>query len=94
MAFLVAAIAVAVFVVVRRDHADNEDLRVATSWLLIAIGLQITLGVMVVLLNVQKWLALTHQGIGVGLFCICVVIAHRVSTTPGQLAPSATTQST
>ncbi len=91
---LVAAIAVAVFVVVRRDHGDSDALRITTSWMLIAIGLQITLGVLVVLLDVQKWLALTHQGIGVGLFCICVVIAHRVSTTSGQLVPSVTTQST
>ena len=50
-AFLVAAIAVAVFVVVRRDHSDSDALRIATGWMLTAIGLQITLGVLVVLLE-------------------------------------------
>ncbi len=81
LAFLVAAIAVAAFLVIRRDHADNEVLRIATSWMLIAIGLQITLGIAVVVLNIPKWPALAHQGIGVGLFCISIVIAHRVRTT-------------
>lgn len=93
LAFLVAAIAVAVFVVVRRDHADSDTLRIATRWMLIAIGLQITLGVLVVVLNVQKWLALTHQGIGVGLFCISVVIAHRVRSRSRHHVSSVTPQS-
>ncbi|MCP3975700.1 MAG: heme A synthase [bacterium] len=93
LAFLVAAIAVAVFVVVRRDHADSDALRIAARWMLIAIGLQITLGVLVVLLNVQKWLALTHQGVGVGLFCISVAIAHRVRSRSRPHVPSVTARS-
>jgi cytochrome c oxidase assembly protein subunit 15 len=76
-AFMVAAIAVAVFVVVRRDHAESDALRAATGWMLTTIFLQINLGVLVVLLNVPKWWSLTHQGVGVGLFCSAVVIAHR-----------------
>jgi len=86
--FLVAAIAVAVFVVVRRDHSDSDALRIATSWMLIAIGLQITLGVLVVLLNVPKWLSLAHQGVGVGLFCISVVIARRIHSRSRPHVPS------
>jgi cytochrome c oxidase assembly protein subunit 15 len=93
-AFLVASIAVALFVVVRRDHATSDALRTATNWMLIAIGLQVTLGVLVVLLNVQMWLALAHQAVGVGLFCISVAIAHRVHSTSGQHVPLATGQST
>ncbi len=77
LAFVVAGIAVAVFVVVRRDHAGNDALRMATNGMLIGIGLQIALGVLVVLLSVPKYVALAHQGIGVGLFCVSVVIVHR-----------------
>ena len=78
--FLVATIAVAVFVAVRRDRSASNALRIATNLVIAAIGLQITLGVLVVLRNVPKWLSLAHQGLGVGLFCISVLIAHLISS--------------
>ncbi len=93
LAFVVAAIGVAVFVVVRRDHAGSDALRIVTNLLLISVGLQIMMGVLVVLMNVQKWMALTHQGIGVGLFCISVGIAHRIHSRSGHDAPLVTPQS-
>ncbi|MCP3990645.1 MAG: heme A synthase [Actinomycetia bacterium] len=92
LAFVVAAIGVAVFVVVRRDHPGSDALRIMTSLMLIFIGLQITMGVLVVLMNVQKWMALTHQGIGVGVFCISVGIAHRVHSRWGHDAALVTPQ--
>jgi len=79
-AFVVAAVAVAVFVAVRRENTDRVPLRIATSLLLTIIGVQIALGVFVVLNAVPKWLALAHQGTGVALFCVSVVLVHGVRT--------------
>ncbi len=92
-AFSVAAIAIAVFSVVRRENPGYHALRVATGWLLVVVALQIGLGVAVVLLGVPKWLALAHQGIGVVLFCISLVITHRVHLRPVAPVPSAIPQS-
>ncbi|MCP5031331.1 MAG: heme A synthase [Actinomycetia bacterium] len=77
-AFLVAAVAVAVFVTVRREYAGSSSLRTATSLLLSVIVVQITFGIGVVVMGVPKWLALAHQGTGVALFCISIIIAHGV----------------
>jgi len=78
LACLVAAIAVAVIVAVRRDHGDSNSLRTATDLLLVVVTLQIALGVWVVVLNVPKWLALAHQAMGVAVFCIALVITYLV----------------
>jgi cytochrome c oxidase assembly protein subunit 15 len=78
LAFVVAAVALALVVVVRRDHTPNKNMRTTTNWLLSVISIQITLGVFVVLLGVPKWFALAHQGLGVAVFCIALVIAHQV----------------
>lgn len=87
-AFLVAAVAVALFITVRREHAGSSALRVATKLLLFVIVVQIALGIGVVVLGVPKWLALAHQGTGVALFCISIVIAHGVGANLGLLVPS------
>ncbi|MDJ0925566.1 MAG: COX15/CtaA family protein [Acidimicrobiia bacterium] len=79
LAFVVAGIAVAAFVVVRRDQTARPALRATTSWTLVIVLAQIALGVTVVLLGVPKWFALAHQAIGVVLFCASLVIAHQVS---------------
>jgi cytochrome c oxidase assembly protein subunit 15 len=76
LAFVVAAAALALIVVVRRDHTPRGTLRTATDWLLLVISLQITLGIFVVLLGVPKWIALAHQGLGVAVFCVALVITH------------------
>jgi cytochrome c oxidase assembly protein subunit 15 len=88
-AFLVAAVAVAVFITVRREHAGSSALRVATKLLLFVIVVQIALGIGVVVLGVPKWLALAHQGTGVALFCISIVIAHGVGAKLGLRAVGA-----
>jgi cytochrome c oxidase assembly protein subunit 15 len=46
--------------------------------LLAALGVQIAVGIGVVVWGVPKWLALAHQGIGVVLFSVVLVITHRV----------------
>jgi cytochrome c oxidase assembly protein subunit 15 len=79
LAFVVAGLAIAVFIVIRRDH---RALRAAGDWLLVVVGLQITLGIGVVLFGVPKWLALAHQGIGVALFSISLVITNQVCSAP------------
>ncbi len=78
MAFVVAGIAVALFVAIRRELSDSRVLKAAAGSLLAAVSLQISLGICVVLLGVPKWLALAHQGVGVTLFCISLVITHQV----------------
>jgi len=93
LAFLVAAIAVALFVTVRRDHADRNTLRTATWWLVVIVALQIALGVAVVVLGVPKWLALAHQGIGVALFSISLAVTHRIHSRPRAQVPSTIPQS-
>jgi cytochrome c oxidase assembly protein subunit 15 len=82
LAFVVAALAIAVAVAVRRDHSNDRSLQTATAWLLFVVGLQVALGITVVLLGVPKWFALAHQGVGVAVFCIALVIAHQIHWQP------------
>ena len=77
LAFVVAAVATAMFVRVRRNRSSSTDLRTATAWLVAVVAAQITLGIYTVLLGVPKWVALAHQGFGVALFCIALVITHQ-----------------
>jgi cytochrome c oxidase assembly protein subunit 15 len=92
-AFVVVAIAIAVFVAARRDRAGGNMLRAVSGWLLGVIALQIALGVGVVVWGVPKWLALAHQGIGVALFCISLTITHQVQSRGSARVPAATAQS-
>ncbi len=73
LAFVVAAMAVAVYLQIRRTGGIAGR---ASAWLLGVIGAQIALGVVVVLLGVPKWFALAHQGLGIVMFCVLLVIAH------------------
>ncbi len=75
-AFVVAAAAVAVFVKIRRNGTKGGA-ELAAAWLIVAVSAQIGLGVLVVLLGVPKWFALAHQGLGVVMFCLVLVIAHQ-----------------
>jgi len=75
-AFVVAAIAVALILRIRKEGTGWIAPRAAT-WLLAAVVGQITLGVLVVLLGVPKWFAVAHQGLGIGLFSVVVVLAHQ-----------------
>lgn len=75
-AFVVAGIAVALYLRIRRERTGWIAPR-AANWLLLAVGGQITLGILVVLLGVPKWFAVAHQGLGIILFSIVVVLAHQ-----------------
>ncbi len=79
LAFVVAAVAIAVYLRIRKDRTAGSA-PLASVWLLAAIAAQIGLGVVVVLLGVPKWFALAHQGLGMVMFCILVVIAHQAHT--------------
>jgi len=79
-AFVVAALAVAMFVVVRRRAKSDHRLEPLTMWLLVVIGTQISLGVTVILLGVPKYFALLHQVVGITVFCISLLIAHAVES--------------
>jgi len=88
-AFVVAAATLALSIVVMRQPR-NPALDRSTAWLVAGVVAQITLGVSVVLLGVPKWFALAHQGLGVVVFCISLIIVHRieanasVATAPSQ----------
>ena len=74
-AFVVAGLVVAVFASARRDRVSGPE-STALTWLLGVVTLQVTLGVLVVLLGVPKWFALAHQALGVIMFCILLVVVH------------------
>jgi cytochrome c oxidase assembly protein subunit 15 len=88
-AFVVAAIAIALYLRIRSDRPSGPARR-AAGWLLIAVGTQITLGVLVVLLGVPKWFAIAHQGLAVILFSIVLVIAHQAGPPQGSRRMEAT----
>lgn len=81
-AFLVAAVALAVFTILRRHYTGTRALRTAADLLMSVVVMQIMLGIGVVWWGVPKWVALAHQGYGVALFCISVYIAHEVGAKP------------
>ena len=94
LAFVVTGLAIGLFVLVLRERpADTASVR-ATRWLLVALGIQIGLGVATVLLNVPKWFALTHQGVGIAVFCIALVATHRITSTVGDSEPAMATRPT
>ena len=76
LAFVVAGFAVAVFVRILRDQIGGRA-RGAAFWLLSTVAAQIVLGIYVVLLGVPKWFAIAHQGLGIIMFCLLLVIAHQ-----------------
>lgn len=76
-AFVVAALAVSLFMVIRRKLPRESSLRLWSLWLLYFVTVQITLGISVVWYGVPKWLALAHQAIGVALFVVALTITHR-----------------
>ena len=78
-AFVVAAIVLAVLIRIRRD-GTRGNAEIAINWLTGAVIAQIGLGVLVVLLGVPKWFALAHQGLGVVMFGLVLVIAHQAHT--------------
>lgn len=75
-AFVVLTMAIVLAVKVWRESAASRMLRSAAIWLVVAVSVQITFGIGVVLYGVPRWLALTHQGIAVTVFIIAVVIVH------------------
>lgn len=90
-AFVVAGVSIALVIAVARQPRDR-GLDRPTAWLAAAIGAQIALGITVVLLGVPKWFALAHQGLGVIVFCISLVIVHQVWTSSSRASTPSETQ--
>ena len=86
LAFVVALLAIALLIIVRRSADDL--LRGWSVALVTVTAFQIALGVFTVLLDVPRWIALAHQGVGIVVFIAALVIAHRV-TAPQTTAESA-----
>lgn len=90
-AFVVAAATFALAVIVMRQPRDHALDR-STAWLSVAVIAQIALGVSVVLLGVPKWFALAHQGLGVAVFCLSLVVAHQAHTSTTEVSAPAQSQ--
>jgi cytochrome c oxidase assembly protein subunit 15 len=75
LAFAVLAAAVLLWWAMRRDGRLAGTRRTA-GWLVLLTVLQISLGVATVLLNVALPVALLHQGMGVAVFALAVVLNH------------------
>lgn len=61
----------------RRKGVRREIVR-GLGWLTLAVALQITLGILVVILNVQILAASIHQAGALALFCLAVFFLHRL----------------
>mgnify|MGYP001814386449 FL=1 len=81
LAFVVAGVALALIGTALRDGTSKGKLRGTLIWLSTALTAQIVLGIYVVLLGVPKWLALAHQGVGVIVFCVALVLIHESHST-------------
>ena len=75
-AFVVAGLALVLAGAIYRQPGSSPLLRKTAGWLTVVVAVQIVLGIAVVILGVPKWLALTHQGLGVALFVIALVAVH------------------
>ncbi len=82
LAFVVAGIAVATAMQIRRAHRADRVMQTAAASLLAAVAIQIALGVSVVVLGVPKWIALAHQGVGVLIFAIALVLVYMTASSP------------
>ncbi len=74
----VALLAIVGIYIAARRRGYSQDITNGILAVLILGCIQITLGILVVLINVQISLALLHQGIAVLLFAIAVFIIHRL----------------
>lgn len=76
-AFAVLALVLALYSIVMKG-AYSRPVRAALHWLLGLAGLQIMLGVSVIIWNVPLSLALVHQAVGVFFFALTLFITHRL----------------
>ncbi len=78
-AFVVAGLVAGMVTMIVRSQNDDR-LLTGTAWTMAGLVVaQIALGIITVLLNVPKWWALTHQGVGVLLIAAIVVATHRIT---------------
>jgi cytochrome c oxidase assembly protein subunit 15 len=75
-AFIVLAAVVYVYYIVRKTNYQN-DLYEGFQWLAAAVVLQITLGILTILSNVNIVIAMMHQAGALILFVITVYFIHR-----------------
>ncbi|HHC07246.1 MAG TPA: heme A synthase [Actinobacteria bacterium] len=75
-ALVVLAVAVAVAAAYRRQADAPAPARAAATVLAGVVAVQVALGIGVVVYGVPMWLALVHQGTGVVVFALGVVVLH------------------
>ncbi len=77
LAFIVLAAGIAIYLVIRRQKPGRE-ISTGLSLLMILVGLQIVLGISVVISNVEIALALVHQANALALFITVVYLLNRL----------------
>ncbi len=87
LALLVTLIAVYAFVLVRRVPVP-EGARGAVTLVLVAVGLQVALGITTLLLHVPVWAAAAHQGNAALLIGACLNLLHVLYAKLPQEAPA------
>jgi cytochrome c oxidase assembly protein subunit 15 len=76
LAWLVLIAAGFMYVYARRQNYHSE-IKNGLIWLVAAVALQITLGVLTILSFVNIVIALLHQAVAIGLFALGVYFIHR-----------------
>ncbi len=77
LAWLSAAFVVALFYKAKKQELPRE-LRTGLAWAVGIVGLQILLGILTILFNVQIMIALLHQANAVVLFGLSLFLIHRL----------------
>jgi len=75
-AFVVLFTIIALYLSARK-HIDSSEINNEVNWLLGLVVLQILLGILTVILDVQIAIALAHQAVALGLFALSVYFIHR-----------------
>jgi cytochrome c oxidase assembly protein subunit 15 len=75
-AFVVLAAVIYVYYVVRKNNYQ-ADLLKGLQWLVVAVILQITLGILTILSHVNIVVALLHQAGAIALFALSIYFIHR-----------------
>jgi cytochrome c oxidase assembly protein subunit 15 len=76
-AFVVLIFSILLYYIVRKKNSP-PIVQTGALTLMIAVGIQILLGIGVILFNVQIYVALTHQGFALVLFIVSLFTMHRL----------------
>lgn len=77
-AFVVLFLTVGLYFAIRRAKVQDHFLQRWAALFVASTSVQIFVGIATILLGVPKYIALLHQGVGITVFCVSLVVAHRI----------------